>query len=130
VSRSVLAERIFAVQIIAAALKRVREARAELASNITDSDRIVVDRAGRAGCRTALAGSSRSAVPGSRPVKAVPTTRATTTTRSLSYPVARVRAWEIGLDYKANYLQLPAPELTLRMDFDHSEDQEVLLKTA
>lgn len=118
--------------MIAAVLKRAREARAELASDITGSGRMVVDRAGRAGCRTVSAESGRWAASGSRPVAAVPATGATTITRSLSHPVAQARAREMGLDYKAypNYLRAPAPGLTPRMDLDHSEDQEVLLKMA
>jgi len=115
--------------MIAAVLKRACEARAELASNITDSDPMVFDRAGRADCRTVSAGFGQRAASGSRPVAAVPATWSTTITRSLSRPVARTRAQEIGLDYKTNYLQASAPELTPRMDLDHSEDQEVLLKT-
>ncbi|MGH3590598.1 MAG: hypothetical protein ACRDRF_06145 [Pseudonocardiaceae bacterium] len=106
--------------MIAAALKRVREARAEVSAPM------VLDRAGRAGCRPDPAAGGQSLVSGLAAAR-----KATGGVGSFLPPVeqARAREKEVTTAY-GDYVMARAPGMTPPVGLRPPIDQEVLVKTA
>lgn len=105
--------------MIAATLKRVREARAEVSAPVG------LDRAGRAGCRPDPAGG-QSLVSGPAAAR-----KATGGVGSFLPPVeqARAREKEVTTAY-GDYVMARAPGMTPPVGLRPPNDQEVLVKTA